>query len=64
MENNMNADKITTILGGCMAAGTAALPLLNAVQGTMHQSDYVSLVTAVLMAVFGWFTNKQPKVGV
>ena len=55
----MNGDKITTVLGASMAALTAAQPVVNAVQGSLHQQDYVQLIMAVVMAVFGFFTNKQ-----
>jgi len=57
----MNKDTLTTVLGGTMAALTAAQPVINAAQGSLHQQDYVSLLMAVVMAVFGFFTNKQPK---
>ena len=55
----MNKDMATTILGGIGAAVTAAEPVLNASSGTMHQGDYVQLAMAVVMALFGWFTNRK-----
>ena len=54
----MNTNTITTIVGSVAAASTAAQPVLNAVQGAMHQSDYFALVGAVFMAVWSYFTNK------
>ena len=54
----ISKDLATTILGGVLAAGTAAQPVLNATQGSMHQGDYGQLVMAVVMALFGFFTNK------
>lgn len=57
----MTTDKIATIVGGVAAAATAATPVLNAVQGSLHSTDYFSLVSAVMMAVWGFFTNKQAK---
>ena len=55
----MNADKISTIVGAVAAAATAAGPVINvAGTGSLHQSDYFGLVTAVMMAVWGFFTNK------
>lgn len=57
----VSRDTITTIIGAVVAAGTAATPVLNATQGSMHQGDYIQLVTAVFLAVFGWFTNKPEK---
>lgn len=55
----MNKDTLTTALGGTMAALTAAQPIINGVQGQFHQQDYISLAMAVIMAVFGFFTNKK-----
>jgi len=57
----MNSDKITTTLGAIGAAVAAAQPVVNATQGSLHQEDYIQLVMAVIMAVFGFFTNKQAK---
>ena len=54
----MSTDKITTIVGGIGAAAAAAQPVLNGVQGVMHQQDYFQLFAAVCMAVFSFFTNK------
>jgi hypothetical protein len=42
-----------------VAAGTAVQPVLNGVNGSLHQQDYFSLVTAVGMAIWGFFTNRQ-----
>lgn len=56
-----DTDKITTAVGALMAAGTAAQPVLNGVQGSMHSGDWIQLGVAVLMAVFGFFTNKVSK---
>jgi len=53
-----NKDLATTILGGILAAGTAAQPVMNSVEGSMHQADYLQLAMAVVMAIFGYFTNK------
>lgn len=55
----MNHDNVTTALGAIGAAVTAAQPVINATQGAMHQQDYIQLFLAVIMAVFGFFTNKQ-----
>ena len=57
----MSTDRITTIVGAVGAAATAAQPVLNATQGAMHQSDYFSLIGAVAMAIWAYFTNRQPK---
>lgn len=57
----MNTDKITTIIGAVTAAGVAAGPVLNTVQGSLHAQDYFALFSAVCMAVWGFFTNRQPK---
>lgn len=51
-------DIATTVLGGILAAGTAAQPILNATEGSLHQADYMHLVMAAVMALFGYFTNK------
>ncbi len=56
----MDKDKLTTILGGVGAAVTAAQPVINGVTtGSLHQQDYFQLVFAVIMGVFGFFTNKK-----
>lgn len=60
-ENKMNSDKITTVVGAIGAAAVGATPVLNAVQGSMHQQDYLSLLGAIAMAVLGYFTNKTKK---
>lgn len=54
----MSNDTITTILGATGAAITAAQPVVNASQGALHQQDYVQIALAVIMAIFGFFTNK------
>ena len=59
----MNKDTITTILGAVGAVVTAAQPVINATQGSLHQQDYLSLVYAVIFGVFGFFTNKKAKAG-
>jgi len=53
-----NKDLATTILGGILAAGTAAQPILNGIDGSLHQGDYLRLLMAVVMAIFGYETNK------
>lgn len=58
----MTGDKITTIVGAVGAAVTAAQPVLNGVQqGALQQNDYLQLLMAVVFAVLGFFTNKEPK---
>ena len=51
-------DVATTVLGGFLAAGTAAQPVMSAVDGSFNQQDWIKLATAVFFAVFGFFTNK------
>lgn len=53
-----NKDLATTVLGGIMSAGIGAEPVVNAVQGTMHTKDWFSLGLAVVVALYGWLTNK------
>jgi hypothetical protein len=55
----MKSDKITSIVGAVGAAATAAQPVLHGVEGSLHSGDYFQLVSAVLFAVLGFFTNKQ-----
>ena len=55
----MDKDKLTTALGVAASAITAAQPVVNATQGAMHSQDYLQLAFAVVMAVFGFFTNKK-----
>lgn len=57
-----NTDLATTVIGGLLAAGTAAQPILSAVDGSLNTQNWLQLATAVLFAVFGFFSNKQPKV--
>lgn len=57
----MTTDKITTVVGIMGAVATGAQPVLNAASGSMHQSDYFSLATAVAMSIWAWFTNKGSK---
>jgi len=54
----MDKDTATTILGGVMAVAQAATPVMNGIQGSMHQGDFISLFLAATMALFGFFTNK------
>lgn len=56
--NLMDKDKVTTVLGAVGAAVTAAQPVMNGVAGSLHTQDYFQLVFAVIMAVFGFYTNK------
>lgn len=56
-------DVATTVLGGILAAGTAAQPVMAGVEGSMHQADYLQLAMAVVMALFGYFTNKGSQSG-
>lgn len=60
----MNNDTLTTIVGVTGAVVNAVTPITNAVQGSLHQQDYISIVISALMAVFAYFTNKKsaPKV--
>ena len=55
----MSKDTATTIIGGVMAVAQAATPVMNGIQGSMHQGDFVSLFLAATMALFGFFTNKK-----
>lgn len=57
----MNADKVTTIVGAIGAASMAAQPVLNGVQGSLKTGDWLSLLTAIAIAVVSWFTGKTPK---
>ena len=54
----ISKDAATTILGGIIAAGTAAQPVINAVDGSFNQTDWIKLATSIFIAVFGFFTNK------
>ena len=57
----ISKDIATTVLGGVMAVATASQPVINGVNGSFHQADFVSLVLAVTMSLFGYFTNKGSK---
>lgn len=56
-----DTDIITTVVGGIGAAVVAAEPVLLAVQpgSSMHPQDWTQLAMAVVIAVFGFFTNKK-----
>ena len=59
----MNKNIAATIVGGILTCATAAEPVVNGIQGSMHQPDFVKLAVAVGMALFSWFTEfrtKQP----
>ena len=57
-----NTDLATTVIGGLLAAGTAAQPIIATVDGSFNTQNWLQLATAVLFAVFGFFSNKQPKI--
>jgi len=50
-------DLAATVTGGILAAATAAEPILQGMNGTMHKGDYVQLIAAILMGVFSWWTK-------
>ena len=54
-------DTATTVIGGLIAAGTAAQPVIATVDGSFNSQNWLQLATAVLFAVFGFFSNKQTK---
>lgn len=54
----LNKDLATTILGLIIAAATAAMPIVEVAQGTWTSTTIWQLVSAVGIAVFGYFTNK------
>lgn len=54
----MNKDLGTTILGGIIAASTAAMPVVEVAQGTWDIAHIFQLVSAIGIAVLGFFTNK------
>ncbi len=54
----------TTALGGIAAVATAAVPVMNGVQGSMHQGDWTQLILAVAMALFGYFAKDKNVSGV
>ena len=53
----ITANTAATITGYVVAAGSAAIPVLNAVQGSMHQQDWMGLVIAILSIFFGHKTT-------
>ena len=54
----LNKDLATTILGLIIAAATAAMPIVEVAQGVWNATTIWQLVSAVGIAVFGYFTNK------
>ena len=57
----LNSDLITTVAGVALAGLTAAQPVIAAVDGTFHQSDWLKLGMAIFFAIQGFFTNRQTK---
>lgn len=55
----MNKDLGTTILGGIIAAATAAEPVVSTVQGDWDPANIFKLIAAIGISVFGWMTNKS-----
>lgn len=57
----IDKDKLTTITGAIVGAATAAEPVINSMApGTsLHSQDYVKLLAALGMFLWGFFTNKQ-----
>ena len=55
----MDKDLATTILGGVMAAVTAAQPAIAASNGNFNTANILQLLFAVAMGIFGFFTNKK-----
>lgn len=54
----LNKDLATTILGLIIAAATAAMPIVEVAQDVWNATTIWKLVSAVGIAVFGYFTNK------
>ena len=55
----MNKDLGTTILGGIIATATAAMPVVEVTQGAWDTGSILQLVSAIGIAIFGFFTNRQ-----
>jgi hypothetical protein len=55
----MNRDLGTTILGGIISAATAAMPVVEVTQGTWTKTSIFQLISAIGIAVFGFFTNRE-----
>lgn len=55
----MSKDTITTIIGAFGAAATAAQPVINSTNGSLHQGDYFQLAASILWAALGYFSNKK-----
>lgn len=53
-----NKDLGTTIIGGITAAATAAGPVVQVAQGDWNITNIFQLITAVGIALLGFFTNK------
>lgn len=54
----MNKDLGTTVIGGIIAAATAAEPVIMVTQGDWTIASIFQLISAVGIAVLGFFTNK------
>ena len=58
---SINHDKVTTVLGAVGAVITATDPIMSGVAagGVLHSGDWMQLIMAALMALYGYSTNKQ-----
>ena len=54
----MTTDKLTTIWGGVSAIGVAVMTYLNAGIDLKNPGWWAGMVTAVALAVKGFYTNK------
>ncbi len=55
----MTTDLGTTILGGIMAAGTGAAPIVEMAGGNWNAMNITQLVLSIGMALAGFFTGKK-----
>lgn len=56
-----NTDLGTTIIGGVIAAATAAEPVIQVTQGAWDFQNIFQLVSAIGIALLGFLTNKATK---
>jgi hypothetical protein len=60
-ETKMNINTITNAVGVIGAVALSTQPVLNAVQGSLHQGDWIALIMAVVTAISNYFIGKEAK---
>jgi hypothetical protein len=60
IEIPINKDTITNVAGLIGAVALAVQPVIDGTNGVFNSNDTSKLVLAVMVAIIGWYTGKQP----